>query len=286
MTRNKKLHIRDHSRDIAGLRYVYPVVSRRARGVSIGINLNPNNACNWRCVYCQVPDLKRGSAPAIDRPRLEHELRVMLDDVLASDFYDRYGVESIYRRLNDIAISGNGEPTSADDFPAIIDLIGKVMAEYNLLHELDLVLISNGSLIHRPQVREGLERLHQLGGEVWFKVDAATDQGIQKINNAAISARRARSNLITCAEICSTWVQTCVFSWRGETLPGEERGAYIDLISAIEKLENHFKGVLVYGLARPSQQPERDQLDPVEPGWLEDFVSDLRDLGVEVRVSV
>ncbi|PIU16966.1 MAG: radical SAM protein, partial [Gallionellales bacterium CG08_land_8_20_14_0_20_59_87] len=30
----------DHSRDSAGLRYVYPVVSRRAGGVSIGINLN------------------------------------------------------------------------------------------------------------------------------------------------------------------------------------------------------------------------------------------------------
>ncbi|MDX9945398.1 MAG: radical SAM protein, partial [Azonexus sp.] len=34
----------DHSRDSAGLRYVYPVISRRAGGVSVGINLNPNNA--------------------------------------------------------------------------------------------------------------------------------------------------------------------------------------------------------------------------------------------------
>ena len=52
----------DHSRDAAGLKYVYPVVSRRAEGVSVGINLNPNNACNWRCVYCQVPDLVLGAA--------------------------------------------------------------------------------------------------------------------------------------------------------------------------------------------------------------------------------
>ena len=50
-----------HDRDVAGLTYVYPVVSRRAGGVSVGINLSPNNACNWRCVYCQVPNLQRGA---------------------------------------------------------------------------------------------------------------------------------------------------------------------------------------------------------------------------------
>ena len=71
---SKFLDITDHSRDIVGLTYVYPVVSRRAGGVSVGINLNPNSACNWRCIYCQVPELKRGSAPTIDLTRLEKEL--------------------------------------------------------------------------------------------------------------------------------------------------------------------------------------------------------------------
>jgi hypothetical protein len=60
------LKTEDHSRDSAGMRYVYPVVSRRAGGVSVGINLNPNNACNWRCIYCQVPGLTRGGPPPID----------------------------------------------------------------------------------------------------------------------------------------------------------------------------------------------------------------------------
>ena len=83
---SKLLHIGDHSRDIAGLTYVYPVVSRRAGGVSIGINLNPNNACNWRCVYCQVPDLKRGSAPQLDLVKLEAELRTFLHEIVHGDF--------------------------------------------------------------------------------------------------------------------------------------------------------------------------------------------------------
>ena len=80
------MNITDHSRDIVGLTYVYPVVSRRAGGVSVGINLNPNSACNWRCIYCQVPELKRGSAPIIDLTRLEKELYNFLQEVIYGSF--------------------------------------------------------------------------------------------------------------------------------------------------------------------------------------------------------
>ena len=61
------LSVSDHNRSFISMSYVYPVVSRRAGGVSVGINLNPNNACNWHCAYCQVPDLVRGAAPEIGR---------------------------------------------------------------------------------------------------------------------------------------------------------------------------------------------------------------------------
>ena len=82
----EKLNIVNHDRGSAALRYVYPVVSRRAGGVSVGINLNPNNACNWRCIYCQVPDLTRGAAPPVDLALLESELRNFLDELLHGDF--------------------------------------------------------------------------------------------------------------------------------------------------------------------------------------------------------
>jgi wyosine [tRNA(Phe)-imidazoG37] synthetase (radical SAM superfamily) len=83
------LTIEDHRRDSAGLRYVYPVISRRAGGVSVGINLNVNNACNWACVYCQVDNLTRGGPPPIDLPILESELAGFLDDALHGDFMRR-----------------------------------------------------------------------------------------------------------------------------------------------------------------------------------------------------
>ena len=122
MNDDQYLNVADHNRDVSGLTYIYPVVSRRAVGVSIGINLNINNACNWRCLYCQVPNLKRGSPPAINLEILEDELRRFLDYILNGDFMQRYVAEGD-RKLQDIAFSGNGEPTSAKEFPAAIPVI-------------------------------------------------------------------------------------------------------------------------------------------------------------------
>ena len=102
-TTSKLLNTTDHSRDSAGLTYVYPVISRRAGGVSIGINLNPNNACNWRCVYCQVPDLKRGTAPSIDLEKFEAELRLFLSDLIHGDLWIAMYPE--VRKISDIALS-------------------------------------------------------------------------------------------------------------------------------------------------------------------------------------
>src|SRR5579864_4071125 len=47
-------------RDYLDNRFVYVVVSSRARGLSIGINMNPDKTCNFDCVYCEV---HRNEAP-------------------------------------------------------------------------------------------------------------------------------------------------------------------------------------------------------------------------------
>src|SRR5580765_6414798 len=113
-----RLETHDHDRDSAGLLYAYPVVSRRAGGVSVGINLNPNNACNWRCIYCQVPDLVPGMAPPIDVGRLENELDGFLDGLLNRGWMEEHVPEGS-RVLKDVAFSGNGEPTSSRQFSEI-----------------------------------------------------------------------------------------------------------------------------------------------------------------------
>ena len=85
----------DHDRGNAGLKYVYGVLSRRSGGLSIGINLNPNRACNWRCIYCQVPGLVRGVAPPIDLGLLEEELGGFLDEIVRGDRYPGAALQDI-----------------------------------------------------------------------------------------------------------------------------------------------------------------------------------------------
>ena len=281
----KSLSTNDHSRDSAGLRYVYPVVSRRAGGLSIGINLNPNNACNWRCIYCQVPNLKRGSAPDIDLSLLRSELKLFLDDVLAADFFDRFGVEPEYRVIRDIAISGNGEPTSARGFKEIVGVIGESIKDFELEGKINFVLITNGSLMHKNDVSDGLRQLSDFGGEVWFKLDRATDAGLAQINNAGISAERMLANLIKSAELCPTWIQTSVFALDGETLSANEQNAYIDFLQTAVKSNGALKGVLLYGLARPSLQPESTRLSAVAPEWIKQFADQIETLGLTVKVN-
>ncbi len=59
--------------------YVYPVISRRSRGVSIGLNLNPDKACNFDCVYCQVDRTVPPAVRKVDLVVLERELTTLLE---------------------------------------------------------------------------------------------------------------------------------------------------------------------------------------------------------------
>ena len=275
----------DHSRNAIGLTYVYPVVSRRAGGVSVGINLNPNNACNWRCIYCQVPGLKRGGAPEIDFPKLHAELRGFLRELLFGTFMQDC-VPDGFRRINDIALSGNGEPTSAREFAQVIELIGRVMAEFGLIGKIKLVLISNGSLMRRDYVQEGLKKMAALNGEVWFKLDGATQEGARLINGTRISVAKTYDHLRTAAVLCPTLLQTCVFARDGQPPSEAEQRAYLAFIAQLVEERVPIKGVLLYGLARPSMQPEAERLTALPVGWLENFAREIEMRGIPAKLSL
>ncbi len=283
----------NHNRDTAGMTYVYPVVSRRAGGVSVGVNLNPNNACNWACVYCQVPNLTRGAAPDIDLAQVESELRAMLTDILHGDFMQTRVPEAV-RRLNDIALSGNGEPTSAKAFPKVIELIGRVMADFDLTgpannpnsQAIKLVLITNGSLADRPRVQEGLRTMATLNGEVWFKFDSATASGMRAINQTRMSADKQFERLAIAASMCPTWLQTCVLALDGAPPSESEQRAYLDAVKRIRAQHIPVQGVLLYGLARPSMQPQASHLSALPAEWLDDFADRIRAAGLPVKVSL
>ncbi|MFM2396972.1 MAG: hypothetical protein RLZZ144_222 [Pseudomonadota bacterium] len=277
----------DHSRDSAAMRYVYPVISRRAGGVSIGINLNTDNACNWRCIYCQVPNLKLGNAPTVDLLLLETELRDFLQALLHGDFMQqRVPVEA--QRINDFAISGNGEPTSAAEFLAVVELLVKVKSQFpQLPAELKLVLITNGSLLYRPLVQQALSVLAQHNGEVWFKLDRASEVGMVKVNNTQIKLDKVRENLLAAIACCpNTWLQTCWFAEDGVPPSAQDEVDYLSLLESLRQQNSAPKGVLLYGLARESCQPEAPRLSALSEAQMEQFAERIRKLGLTVKVSV
>ncbi|MBI5784100.1 MAG: radical SAM protein [Rhodocyclales bacterium] len=276
-----RLTVQDHSRDSAGMTYVYPVVSRRAGGVSIGINLNPNNACNWHCMYCQVPNLTRGGPPPIDLAQLRCELDGMLDAIVTGDFLAQRVPEG-QRRLIDIAFSGNGEPTSAAEFPQAVEIAAQALARRNLLPGVKLRLITNGSLLDRRSVRDGIERLGAAGGEVWFKVDAATDAAVARINGSRVKMASVERRLKLCAALCPTWVQTCLFALDGQLPTDAELAVLADFLG---RCRDSIGGVHLYGLARPSAQPEAPRLSAAPVAWLESVAVLLKQKGLTVEVS-
>jgi wyosine [tRNA(Phe)-imidazoG37] synthetase (radical SAM superfamily) len=276
------LTIKDHRRDSAGLRYVYPVVSRRAGGVSVGINLNVNNACNWACLYCQVENLTRGGPPAIDLDLLEKELAGFLDDALNGDFMQRQVAET-ERRLVDVAFSGNGEPTSADEFPDAVRIVRRVLEQYGLTGKIPLRLITNGSLLHRQRVQEGIRLIGETPGEIWFKIDRASAAGIAEVNQVPGDADRVQRNLRLCCELTPTWVQTCWFAIDGEAPDLAERDAYCSLLAP---LASELAGIHLYGLARPSLQPAAPRLSRIADQELKNFAQEVeKKTGIRVVVS-
>lgn len=281
MTTVKHLTTTDHNRDVIGMKYIYPVVSRRAGGVSIGINLNVNNACNWRCIYCNVPDLKRGAPDAIDMQILEQELRSFLHDILHGDFMQQY-VDEADRQLQDIAFSGNGEPTSAKEFPEVLRLLASVLKDYDLLGKIKIRLITNGSMMDKASVLSSMQELAKLNGEVWFKLDAATKQGIAKVNDVNLTLESHVQRLINCAKACPTFIQTCMFELDGEPPSEKDLEAYLEIVKKVKPV---IAGVHLYGLARRSLQPEANRLRRLPSAWLEEIGQRIRGAGVKVFVS-
>ena len=275
------LSIHDHSRELSGLKYIYSVISRRAGGLSIGVNLNVNNACNWQCIYCEIPNLTRGSPPPIELDVLEDELRFFLHEIIHGDYMEK-NVAIEDRHLKDIAFSGNGEPTSAEEFPQIILIVKKVLEEFDLLHKIKLRLITNGSLMHQSPVIKSVEMLKEINGEVWFKVDAVTEESIQIINQVNLKRHQILERLKNCATACPTFVQTCIFSIDGKNPSEKDIDAYVQLMSEIK---SDIQGVHIYGLARPSLQPQAKRLGRISEEVLEGIAKKLRYLQIETTVS-
>jgi len=141
---------RQHSRRFEDFKYVYPVLSRRSHGISIGLNVNPDKACNFDCIYCQVDRTTESAVKNFDLVVAEEELRDMLEMIRSGEIAQHEPFKSVPRdllRLNDIALSGDAEPTTLPNFAETISIMARVKPK-----DAKIVLITDaGGLDRRSQ---------------------------------------------------------------------------------------------------------------------------------------
>jgi len=264
----------DHSRQHRENRFVYPVLSRRSQGISVGINLNPDKVCNFDCIYCQVNRQSDAETLFVDTGRLRTELEGMLQYVASEAIFRDEpfaNVAAPLRRINDIAFSGDGEPTTYRNFADIVRQVADCKRAY-ALDEVKLVLITNASMFHRPAIRQALELFDQNNGEIWAKLEAGTDEYYQLIERTKIPFRRVLDNITAAARIRPLVIQSLFMRVEGNPPSADEITAFCGRLNAIGAAGGRIKLVQVYTVAR---RPAEDFVAPLRDDEVDQIVTEV-----------
>jgi wyosine [tRNA(Phe)-imidazoG37] synthetase (radical SAM superfamily) len=263
-----------HDRRFATNRFVYPVISRRAGGLSIGINLNPDKACNFHCLYCQVDRSLASETRFVELDTVLAELERMLPWAASGEIYEHplfRHVPRASRRLNDIAFSGDGEPTTYHNFEEIVAGCAEVKRRQGL-HHVKLVLITNASRFHRAEVQRGLATLDANQGEIWAKLDAGTEDYFRLVARARVSLARILENITTAARVRPLVIQSLFMRIRHEPPPAAELEAFCQRLRDIIAAGGQLQRIQVYTVARPPAEQYVTPLRDVEVDAIADLV--------------
>lgn len=259
--------VRNHSRQYAEFTFVYPVISRRSRGLSIGVNLNPDKVCNFNCVYCEVDRRTPPRANAVDRRQLREELQTLIrgvkDGGLAGDPRFAGVPDPVLRDIRDIAFSGDGEPTMLSGFSDCVQLVADVRSQESLA-ATKIVLITNAAGLDKADVRRGLEILDANNGQIWGKLDAGTEAYFRSVNRSNIRFDRILKNLTETARVRPIVIQSLFLRVRGLVMPPEELEAYCRRLREITSAGGRILAVHAYTVARPTPEPYATRLEAAE----------------------
>lgn len=272
----RRLHA-DHARAWRQFDYVYPVVSRRSRGLSIGVNVNVDTACNFDCVYCQVDRTQPPRRRDVDLDQLASELRAMIEHVVSGRIWkepDLAGTPIELRRLNDIAFSGDGEPTAFPGFEQAVAIAADLRQQFTL-STTNLVLITNATLLDRPPVMRGLARLDGNGGQIWAKLDAGTDEYFRQVDRprGGLSLERITANITAAARRRPIVIQTMLMRMAGQPMSDTEFQRYLDRLASVIDAGGVIAQVQLYTVVR---QPAEDGVDPLTREQLDAYADRLR----------
>lgn len=279
---DRTLDFSDHRRVLWDNRYVYPVVSRRSKGLSIGVNLNPDKVCNFDCPYCQVDRTTPPTVRTVDPAVLASELDALLQLAASGAIWDHAPFDSVapqLRRINDVAFAGDGEPTTSKHFAESVELVGRLLRKHGL-DDVKPIVLTNATLVQRPAVRAALQRIDELGGQVWAKLDAGTEPYFHFVDGTTRSFDAILRNLATLAAQQPVVLQSMFLRFQGQGPSDAEIQAYWGRVADLVAVGT-VQEVQVYSIARVPANPQLDLL-PTEQ--LERIAQGVRALGVPAQV--
>lgn len=236
----------------AANRYVYAVLSRRAGGVSIGVNLSPHKACNFDCTYCQVDRRTPAPEKTVDLDVLRAELRATFEAarsgaLLAEPRFASAPPEQ--RRVVDVAFSGDGEPTSEPWFAEAAHITAEERERAGL-RDVAIRIITNATQFHVPRVADALRFLDAHGLDVWAKLDAGTEPYYELVDRSRVPFRRVLDNLLLCARERTTTIQTLFARHHGEGPSDDEIRAWVARLAEIRAGGGRIGWVQVHTVSR------------------------------------
>lgn len=278
-----------HPRRWGDFQYVYPVLSRRAGGLSIGVNLNIDKACNFDCIYCQVDRTQPPPRKDVDLSQMADELGWMLRWAASGEIWNSpqfASTPAALRRINDVAFSGDGEPTAFPQFDLAVE------AAVNLRDELKLpgvriIVLTNATLLDRPAVQRGLEKLYKADGRLWAKLDAGTEAYYKLVDRTSVGLAKVLANIGAEGARHPLIIQSLFMRVHGEPTPAAEFEAYLDRLERLRASGCRIELAQLYTIARQTTEAyatplSREELD----GMAARFHQRLPDIQREVYYGV
>jgi wyosine [tRNA(Phe)-imidazoG37] synthetase (radical SAM superfamily) len=245
----------DRPRDFLGNRFVYAVISSRARGLSLGVNANPDKKCNFDCAYCEVDRRLPSLEKKLDVEVMAAELRKTIAFIHSGKLAAQPGfnhLPSELLQLRQVALSGDGEPTLAPNFVEAVQAVVRVRA---LGGFFKIVLITNGTGLDQPHILRGLEFLTK-SDEVWIKLDGGTQAFIDKVNHPDLPLEKILSNILLVGRQRSVVIQSLFPAIQGEEPPLEEVREYAQRLKELKDGGAQISLVQIYSAARPGANSE------------------------------
>ncbi len=275
---------RRHERRWADNLYVYAVVSRRSRGVSVGINLNPGKECNFDCLYCQVDREVPPRVRRVDLDRLRTELDAVLQAAADGSLFEAAPFNLVAagdRVVRDIAFSGDGEPTAYARFGEAVAIAASARERFGL-QDTRIVLITDAAYLARPAVRQALALMDASNGVVWAKLDAGTEEFFRRVNRPNVSLQHVLDGILDAARLRPIVIQSLWMRVDGTPPPDAEVGAYCDRLNELLNAGARIESVQIYTIARKPAEPSVEPLADLDLDRLADRVRSR----VPVRVDV